>query len=55
MNNMINFDSQDWDSIRDTINKINEIGEMQFGTTDEGEDIIFDVCRDEDGDDCLIT
>lgn len=55
MDNTINFDSQDWDSIKDTIDKINQIGEMQFGTTSEGEDIFFSVCKDEDGNDCLIT
>lgn len=55
MNNMINFDSKDWNSIKSTIDKINEIGCMQLGITAEGEDIIFDVCKDEDGNDCLTT
>lgn len=55
MDNMINFNSQDWDSIKDTIDKINKIGEMQFGTTYNGEDIVFDVCKDDDGNDCLVT
>lgn len=41
--NTIYFDSQDWDSIRDTIDKINRAGELQIGETDEGETIIFDV------------
>ena len=30
MNNTINFNSNDWNSIQDTIDKINAIGEMQF-------------------------
>lgn len=55
MDNMINFNSQDWDSIQDTIDKVNQIGEMQFGKTSEDEDIIFDVYKDEDGNDCLVT
>ena len=51
----INFDSHDWDSIKDTIEKVNAIGEMQFGKTDDGEDIFFDVVKDEDGHDKLKT
>ena len=51
---MINFDSRDWDSIRDTIQRINEAGELQFGKTSEGETIIFDVGHDGEGD-TLIT
>ena len=51
---MINFNSRDWNSIRDTIDKINEIGEMQFGKTEDGENIIFDVVNYGDGD-CLKT
>lgn len=43
---MVNFDSQDWNSIRDTINKINMIGELQIGTTAEGETIILDLTSD---------
>lgn len=53
--NKIYFDSNDWDSIRDTIEKINEIGELQAGKTEDGEDIIFDVCKDDEGNDCLVT
>lgn len=52
---MINFDSRDWDSIRDTINKINEAGEMQFGKTSEGETIIFYVAKNDDDKDILKT
>lgn len=54
MNNVINFNSTDWNSIRDTINKINKIGCMQIGETSRGETITFDVtnCGDED---CLVT
>lgn len=52
---MINFDSRDWDSIRDTINKINEISELQVGETEDGETIIFDVSKNEDGEDILKT
>lgn len=55
MNKQIYFDSRDWNSIRDTITKVNENGEYQAGTTSEGERIIFDVGMDEDGDDYLIT
>lgn len=55
MNKQIYFDSSDWNSIRDIIEKVNESGEMQFGATEEGETIIFDVGRDEDGNDYLIT
>lgn len=44
--NTIKFDSRDWSSIRDTIRKINDSGEMQFGRTEEGESIIFDVRDD---------
>lgn len=51
---MINFDSTNWKSIEDTINKIKEVGEMQFGKTSDGEDIFFDVGHNEDGD-YLIT
>ena len=54
-NKMINFDSTSWHSIEDTIAKINEIGEMQFGKTEQGEDIFFDLTKDEDGNDCLVT
>lgn len=53
--NMIVFDSNDWASIRDTIKKIDEIGCAQVGKTQEGESITFDVGRDEDGNDYLIT
>lgn len=52
---MINFDSTDWNSIRDTIDKVNEIGCMQIGETSDGESIIFDVSRDDDGNDLLMT
>ena len=52
---IINFDSTDWNSIRDTIAKVNEIGCVQRGATSEGEDIIFDVHTDEDGNDVLHT
>ena len=41
--NIINFDSANWDSIRDTIDKINEHGEMVVGTNSYGEMIILDV------------
>lgn len=51
---MINFDSTNWESIKDTINKLNEAGEMQFGKTSDDEYILFDVGRNEDGD-YLIT
>lgn len=44
--NKINFDSQDWNSIQDTYNKVNEIGCMQLGTTSEGELITFHVRYD---------
>jgi len=44
--NQIRFDSTDWNSIRDTIKKINEAGCMQLGTTEDGEDIFFDVTRE---------
>ena len=46
MSNTINFNSNDWNSIQDTIDKINAIGEMQFGHTEDGEFIIFDVGAD---------
>ena len=52
---MINFNSQDWNSIKDTIDKINEIGCMQLGETADGEDITFSVVKDDDGIDCLVT
>ena len=52
---MINFDSSDWDSICDTIKKVNEIDELQYGKTSDDEDIIFDVCKDEYGNNCLKT
>lgn len=52
--NMIVFDSTSWESIRDTIKKIKEFGEMQFGQTEEGEAIIFDVGHDGE-DDTLST
>lgn len=51
---MINFDSTNWESIEDTINKLNEAGEMQFGKTSDDEYILFDVGHNEDGD-YLIT
>lgn len=51
----INFDSTSWDSIEDTIDKINDIGCLQHSKTADGESIIFDVMRDEDGNDCLVT
>lgn len=54
MSKMINFDSNDWNSIENAIKLINEIGEMQIGTTSEGEDILFDVGHDGEGD-TLIT
>lgn len=54
MKGMINFDSTDWNSIQDTINKINEIGCIQLGTTSNGEDILFDVANFGAGD-CLVT
>ena len=44
--NSIRFDPKDWESIRDTFEKINEVGCMQFGTTENGEDIFFDVTKD---------
>lgn len=44
--NTIRFDPKDWDSIRETFEKINEVGCMQFGTTEQGEDIFFDVTKD---------
>jgi hypothetical protein len=55
MNNNINFDSTDWNSIADTIDKINKTGEMQIGTTFDGETILFDVYCDKDGNDQLMT
>lgn len=51
----IYFDSTDWSTIRDTINKVNEIGCPQLGTTDDGEDILYEVYKDEDGNDVLHT
>lgn len=45
-NRAINFNSMDWDSITDTINKVNDIGCVQFGETDDGENITFDVTED---------
>lgn len=51
---MINFDSRDWNSIQDTIDKINEFGEMQFGKTEDDEDIFFSVANFGD-EDCLVT
>lgn len=42
----INFNSTDWDSVIDTINKVNEVGCMQLGQTSDGEDITFDVTKD---------
>lgn len=42
------FDSKNWDSIEDTLNKLKSIGEMQFGETESGESIIFDVDKDEE-------
>jgi hypothetical protein len=41
--NTINFNSRDWSSIRDTIRKINASGTMQFGHTEDGKSITFDV------------
>lgn len=55
MSNQIVFDSSNWDTIVDTVNKINEIGCMQLGTTSEGEPITFDVSTDEDGEYVLHT
>lgn len=55
MSNQIVFDSSNWDTIVDTVNKINEIGCMQLGTTSEGEPIAFDVSTDEDGEYVLHT
>lgn len=52
---LIDFDSTSWCSIEDTIKKINAQGEMQFGRTDNGELIVFDVQKDENGRDCLVT
>ena len=54
MDNKIVFDSSDWNSIRDTIDKINEAGQMQVGETAEGETILFDVVDYGEGD-CLVT
>lgn len=54
MNTVINFNSIDWNSIEDTIKKINEIGQMQIGETSEGEMILMDVGHDGEGD-TLIT
>ena len=53
--NIINFDSRDWNSIRDTIDKIKYFGELQVGKTENGETIIFDVCTNGDGNDVLFT
>ena len=52
--NTIKFDPTDWDSIRDTIDKINNFG-VQLGTTSEEENILFDLGKDDDGNDYLIT
>lgn len=52
---MINFDSTSWSSINDTIQKINAFGEMQVGETDKKETIVFDIVKDEEGNDCLVT
>lgn len=51
---MINFDSTSWESIRETIDTINEVGEMQVGKTADGEDIHFNVAKYGD-EDCLVT
>lgn len=53
MDNVIRLDTSDWNTIEDTINKINSIGSMQFGTNADGESIVMDVFKDEDGNDGL--
>lgn len=53
MRREINFDPSDWGTVQDTIDKVNEMGCMQLGTNEIGEDVTFDVCKDEDGNDVL--
>ena len=53
MAEQIKLDTSSWDSIEDTIDKINSIGCMQFGTNTEGEAITLDVFQDDDGNDGL--
>lgn len=55
MNKAIYFDPSDWNTVRDTIDKVNEIGCPQLGTNEDGEDVLFDVCVDDDGYDVLHT
>lgn len=55
MSKQICFDSTDWNSIQDTINKVNEIGCPQLGLTEYGEDIMFTAFKDADGYDVLHT
>lgn len=49
-NGTINLDTSSYDSIQDTVNKINEMGCMQFGHSSEGEDVTMDVTSDGEGD-----
>lgn len=53
MDNQIRLDTRDWGSIEDTIQKINRIGSMQFAHNSEGEPIVLDVFRDDEGHDGL--
>lgn len=55
MSKNIYFDTTDWSTIEDTIEKVNAIGCVQLGTTADGEAITFDVCSDADGNDVLHT
>lgn len=49
----IHFDPRNWDTVQDTIDKVNEMGCMQLGENEWGEDVTFDVCKDYDGNDAL--
>lgn len=49
----IYFDPRDWDTVQDTIDKVNEMGCMQLGENEWGEDVTFDVSKDDDGNDVL--
>lgn len=49
----IYFDPSDWDTVQDTIDKVNEMGCMQLGENEDGEDVTFDVSKDDDGNDVL--
>ena len=49
----IYFNPDDWSTVQDTIDKVNERGCIQFGENEYGEDVTFDVSKDTDGNDVL--